>query len=277
MRQGLTAMLATAVLGVLGASGAMAADMAVSAPIYAKAPAIVMDPWSGWYLGASAGGRWNKDTWTGTGFELPAFPLILNGRDNPHDFNTSSGRIGIYGGYNWRIQQKWVVGVEGDFAWASNKQASVGSIPGLIVATPDTVRVKDTWDGGLRGRLGYLVAPTVLLYGTGGVSWMNSEASITCSGTGRTSWCDGTNNTNSRTDSVSKAVVGWTLGAGIETMIMSHWMLRGEYRYADYGGYHATLLRGGGPAAFPNDTVVDADIKNRTHTALVGLAYKFGQ
>ena len=57
---------------------------------------------------------------------------------------------------------------------------------------------------------------------------------------------------------------------------MPHWLLRGEYRYTSYAGYHATLLRGGSVGT-GNADVVDADINNRTHTVLVGLAYKFGK
>ena len=256
---------------------ASAADLPVKTPMYSKAPAIAADPWTGWYLGASVGGRWNKDTWSAAGFQIPADPFDLTSRDNPHDFTSSSGRFGLYGGYNWRVRQMWVVGLEADFAWASNKSSSAG-IPGLnAIFTPsDTVQMKDTWDGGVRGRLGYLITPTMLLFGTNGVSWMKSEASVTC-GTSP-SLCSGTNNTLHRTDSASKTVVGWTLGAGLEAVVMPNWLLRGEYRYSSYAGYHATLLQGGG-AGGPgsNVDVVDADIKNRTHTVLVGLAYKFGQ
>jgi outer membrane immunogenic protein len=167
----------------------------------------------------------------------------------------------------------WIVGLEADFAWASNKNTNAG-IPGLFAADlqTDSTQVKDTWDGGLRGRLGYLITPTTLIFGTGGVSWMTSQASVTCNS--NTGWCGGTNATTNRTDSVSKTVAGWTLGAGIEGVIMPNWLLRGEYRYASYSGYHATLLQGGNG----NSDVVDADIgRIRTNTVLLGLAYKFGR
>ena len=254
-------------------NSASAADMPVKAPLV---PVIAADPWTGWYLGASAGGRFNKDTWTGTGFEIPALAALLSNRDNPHDFNSTSARLGLYGGYNWRVQQMWVVGLEADIAWANNKKTSAGSIPGLITATTDSVEMKDGWDGGLRARLGYLITPSTLLFGTGGVSWMNSEASVSCAGSTITSLCTGPNIATFRTDSVSKIVVGWTFGGGLETIVMPNWLLRGEYRYSSYAGYHATLLQGGA-GSIGNIDVVDADIgRIRTHTALIGLAYKFG-
>lgn len=241
-----------------------------------KAPAIMADPWTGWYLGASAGGRFNKDTWTGTGFDIPAVPALLTSRDNPHDFSSTSARLGLYGGYNWRVQQMWVVGLEADIAWANNKKTSAGSIPGLITATTDSVEMKDGWDGGLRARLGYLITPSTLLFGTGGVSWMKSEPSISCAGIAIFSWCTGSNIATFRTDSVSKTAVGWTLGGGIETIVMPNWLLRGEYRYTSYAGYQAILLANGSAGSGIIDTVT-ADIKTRTQTVLVGLAYKFGQ
>ena len=275
MKKFVTVAAAIAALGFAGA--ASAADLPVKA---VQAPVIAPDLWTGFYLGLSAGGRWNKDPWTATGFEIPAVPTFVTGRDNPHDFTSSSGRFGLYGGYNWRIQQMWVVGLEADVAWARNKSSNAG-IPGLIglpggFGQGDTTQVKDSWDAGIRARAGYLITPTTLLYATGGVSWMKSEASLTCSTAGPpASWCTGTNQTSGRTDTASKTVVGWTLGGGIEGVIAPNWLLRGEYRYTNYQGYHVTLMQGGG--ALPNIDVVDADIgRIRTHTALIGLAYRFG-
>ena len=269
MRQIMTVLLSAAAVSIACAPAVLAADMPL------KAPVIAADPWTGWYLGASAGGRFNKDTWTGTGFDNPAAPALLTSRDNPHDFSSTSARLGLYGGYNWRVQQMWVVGLEADIAWANNKTSAAG-IPGLATTTPDSVAIKDSWDGGLRARLGYLIAPSTLLFGTGGVSWMKSEPSISCAGIGGFSWCSGSNIATFRTDSVSKTAVGWTLGGGLETIVMPNWLLRGEYRYTSYAGYQATLLANGSAGGGTSDTVT-TDIKTRTQTFLVGLAYKFGQ
>jgi outer membrane immunogenic protein len=274
MRQIMVVSLSAAALNIACAPVVLAADMPVKAPAYATAPAFVADPWTGWYLGGSAGARFNKDTWTGTGFEIPVLPALFSGRDNPHDFNSTSARFGLYGGYNWRVQQMWVVGVEADIAWTNSRKTSASGIPGLVTATTDSVGVKDGWDGGLRARLGYLITPSTLLFGTGGVSWMNSEASVSCGGTIITSLCTGSNIATLRTDTVSKTMVGWTVGGGAETVVMRNWLLRGEYRYTGYAGYHATFLANGGPGAID---AVEADVKTHTQTVLVGLAYRFGQ
>lgn len=275
--------LAASVAILASGPGALAADLPATSSNYTKAPVIAIDPWTGLYLGASAGGRWNRDPWTTTSVGIPATPPgFLNSDDNPHEFKTGSARLGLYGGYNRRILQTWVVGLEGDLAWANDKTSAAG-VPGLPNIPPpfaprssDLVQMKDQWDGSLRGRFGYLVAPATLLYGTGGVSWMQSQASVTCAGLA--SWCSGTNLSTGRTNTVGKTVVGWTLGAGLEVVVMPNWLLRGEYRYSSYGGYHATLLQGGSLGPTGNSDVVDADIgRIRTQTVLVGLAYRFGE
>ena len=65
-----------------------------------------------------------------------------------------------------------------------NKNTSVGSIPGFFVPSFDSVQMKDRRDGGLTAPVSATRSPpTMLLYGTGGASWMKSQASITRSGT----------------------------------------------------------------------------------------------
>ena len=36
-------------------------------------------------------------------------------------------------------------------------------------------------------------------------------------------------------------LVGWTIGGGIEAALTRNWLLRGEYRYADYGTQSYTV------------------------------------
>ncbi len=101
MRKFIGLSLTASVAILAGGPGALAADMPATASNYTKAPAIVADPWTGSYLGASSGGRWNRDTWTTTGVSIPATPPgFLNSDDNPHDFKSGSARLGLYAGYN---------------------------------------------------------------------------------------------------------------------------------------------------------------------------------
>ena len=58
-------------------------------------------------------------------------------------------------------------------------------------------------------------------------------------------------------------------------MLWSNWLTRIEYRYADYGTFSYTLFPGVGACGVSCDTI-NAETTLRTHTVLVGFAYKFG-
>jgi outer membrane immunogenic protein len=59
---------------------------------------------------------------------------------------------------------------------------------------------------------------------------------------------------------------GWTVGGGIEKMLSDRWLIRGEYRYGDYGTWTSTF--GGTP-------IIVKSFDLATHTAFVGFAKKF--
>ena len=68
-------------------------------------------------------------------------------------------------------------------------------------------------------------------------------------------------------------LTGWTIGGGIEQKFGS-WLLRGEYRYSDYGSVDGVLFAGQ-PVIDPGADAVHYSVSVRTHTATLGLAYKF--
>jgi outer membrane immunogenic protein len=74
----------------------------------------------------------------------------------------------------------------------------------------------------------------------------------------------------SETFSTTKA--GWTVGGGVEAAFWGNWLGRAEYRYADYGSIGHTFFTG-------NSSAIPFSMSEslRTHTVLVGLAYKFEQ
>jgi hypothetical protein len=104
-------------IAALIAGPAIAADM--------PAPAPVVDSWTGFYVGASLGGRFTDSNWTTTclsvgapgGVGCPVNLIAQNGSrlplSNPSAFASATLRPSIYLGYNWQIAN-WVVGVEGD-------------------------------------------------------------------------------------------------------------------------------------------------------------------
>ena len=225
--------------------------------------------WSGTYGGVSLGGRTVEADWTTTAADPPN---PVDTTTNTASYNSTAARIGGFLGYNWEVAPTWIAGVEVDLGYANNNKTNAG-IPGTygpVIGSPtaaalanDSTSVKATWDGSLRGRIGALVTPAALVYLTGGVAWQNVEVSASCRGSGF-GWCSLVHapqtNTSTRT--------GWTLGGGVEGTISKDWQWRAEYRYADFGSKSETFFAG------PLDAVT-ADVKIRTHTAIVGLVFKF--
>src|SRR5262249_43981676 len=131
-------------------------------------------------------------------------------------------RVSGYAGYNWQVAPLWVTGIEGDFGWARNKD-TVARIPGLgVTGGGSFAEVKGTWDASVRGRAGYLVTPTVLAYATGGAAFQRIEAIATCPAD--TTVCNPAVGTQSFSNAQDR--IGWTVGAGLETMLAGHWMAR---------------------------------------------------
>ncbi|SRR5712691_8431367 len=242
-----------------GAS-ALAADMPAKAAVYKATPAP-NDPWTGFYAGGSIGARWSEVDWRTVFFAGGGGATSVG---NPAHLGNTSLRVGGYIGYNWMVAPTWLAGLEADIAWGDNKKTHTpwpGS-PFLASAGHDFITTKLDWDGSLRGRLGVLINPSSLLYATAGVAWQHVKTSATCDGTVPSS-CGSPG--FSESSSTTKA--GFTVGGGAEAMLSKNWFGRVEYRYADFG--HVTnRLSGSGQSFIANVNVM-------THTALLGLAYKY--
>ncbi len=266
----------------LCSASVFAADMPVKAPVYKPIAAPPAYSWTGLYVGGSIGGRWADPVWTTTCLApmvgAPCFDPARLAFNNPASFKSTSLRGSIYGGYNWQLDPMWVVGIESDVGFARN-QRTIADIPGAelaIFAPGDTSTIKESWDAGIRGRLGYLINPTVLLFATGGATWTRLEASAFC-GTpfAAGGFCTPGFSFFGTTSTLSKTLTGWTAGGGIEWMLAPQWLVRGEYRYADYGKLSGTFFPGFNGAVV-NGEAIAAEVKLKTHTVLFGIAYRFG-
>jgi outer membrane immunogenic protein len=257
-------------------AGADAADTAAApirkAAIY-KAPPVAPASWKGFYLGLDGGLRSTRTDVTTTSAFVDGVPTDLANFATSAPLNKSSFRFGPYAGYNWQVAPHWVVGIEGDWGWA-NRTASLPGFPftpGFVTSgiATDALSVKTAWDASARGRIGHLVTPAVLAYMTGGAAWLHYEVTSACPGL-----CALPLFSLSPaiiTSSATKA--GWTIGGGVESLWWGGWLARAEYRYADFGTESFTLTRTGG--GLITSVVDNFDVKIRTHTATVGLAYKF--
>jgi outer membrane immunogenic protein len=252
-----------------GIGAAEAADL--GARPYAKAPAAAMaESWTGFYLGADVGARWSDTTWTSTALEDPVVPVasVRLRQGNPANFNSTSFRGGGYAGYNWQVSPSWVIGIEGDVAWADNKKTLAG-VPGTWLASDsaflvaiDSSTVKLGWDASIRGRVGWLLSPGVMLFGTGGVAWQDVSLNANCMRRGP--WC-----ILDRTETFNKVATGWTVGGGVEAKVWTNWLARAEYRFADFGHVDHEFFPQTIDSVFMNQSV-------KTHAVSVGLAYQFG-
>ena len=72
------------------------------------------------------------------------------------------------------------------------------------------------WDASVRGRIGYLVKPDLLVYGTGGIAWQSIDVSGTCENTLSDPTCLLSPPFGAKTQTDRSILTGWTLGAGIE-------------------------------------------------------------
>jgi outer membrane immunogenic protein len=216
---------APALVGGIGA--ASAADVA---PYY-RAPPVVVPyyNWNGFYIGANVGGAWsnNDALWS----PLPASAAF---GDFPIAGNTggSSAIGGFQAGYNWQFAPTWVVGLEADWAWAKTG----GGFTQPLVINPGGVAVPGSfttmgstldWVSSLRARLGYLVLPNLMAYGTVGGAWGKIDYTASNFAPAMPPYATST--------AFSNTQGGWVAGGGLEWMITNNWLLRAEYLYYSLG------------------------------------------
>ena len=96
--------------------------------------------------------------------------------------------------------------------------------------------------------------PNLLAYGTGGVAFQRVEANLTCSFAGP--WCFPPVATDIRNETQADTLKGWTVGGGLEWLAHGHWLVRGEYRYADLGNFSPIFYEGTPDVVFTDIHVV---------------------
>ena len=126
----------------------------------------------------------------------------------------------------------------------------------------------------MRARLGYLITPDVLLYGTGGIAWQDFETSGTCQHSFEDPFCLALPGDAFSTIQDRVVRTGWTVGGGLETHIFRNWLLRTEYRYSHFGTW-SDVFNFTGPGEPPGFETYRYQLRTSTQIATVGLAYKF--
>jgi outer membrane immunogenic protein len=228
----LLVLLAVSIAAVASIDTGSAADLGPRP--YSNAP-VYFQPgydWTGIYIGANVGFGLGQSSDTSA---LSAGPVLFS------DTNRSK-MDGVVGGaqigYNWQMQN-WLWGVESDFQGTGQRSthsftcpsgvctAFVGVPPVLLPgpALPVSLTQQLDWFGTVRLRGGFLMSPNVLLYATGGLAYGQVNSHSTLVGT--------------TTSSIIRP--GWTVGAGIEGVIVGDWTAKLEYLYVDLGRVSDTL------------------------------------
>jgi outer membrane immunogenic protein len=189
----------------------------------------IHNSWNGFYIGAGVGGG----------------AMVTDVKENSW-FGSSNfdgiGGEGAFGtvsvGFDRQIRPRWVLGVFADYDFGSGVSTDV-STHSWFGSSHSSIDQTYAWAVG--GRLGYLVNPATLVYGTGGYT----ETELKSLGD-------------------SQKFTGWFAGAGIETMLRDHWSLKLEYRFSQFDD-----------VKFGNDCF-GLSVEPSEQTARLVLSYKFG-
>jgi outer membrane immunogenic protein len=142
----------------------------------------------------------------------------------------------ILAGYNWRIAPRWVIG------------ADIGTAPGI-----SATEFRVDWTEAAHGRVGYLLTPATLLYGS--VGWFGTGFRTTA--------------LSDRVTVPSQRLDALEVGAGVDTALDDHWAVRFEYQYGFAQTIHDVTL-----AVATGPIVVDA--RPQLQSAQAGVVYMFG-
>jgi len=207
--------------------GLLTAFMFVSSICAAKAQPAPVFNWSGYYAGVHIGYGGGDSRWTSRPVDV--------------EFSTEGMIGGVTVGRNWQMSDVSVVlGLEADVSAA--KVSGISYLPCSATGCTPELQVLSTF----RGRFG-VVRNRTLFYGTGGLAigvfnYVSPAAPM----------------------DIVRGEVGWTVGAGIESLLGRNWSWKAEYLYIEFG--QSNLL-------FVSNRVY-SDF-NATHIGRFGVNYRW--
>ncbi|ARN81107.1 outer membrane protein [Methylocystis bryophila] len=278
-------LLSATALSLALTASAFAADLPIN-----KGPAIIPPPppptWTGFYVGLNAGGTFsNSQSITIVSSPIADFPnpatgvswagMAAFGATGILPAGSNGGFIGGGQiGYNYqfdagRFGSSWLIGLEADIQGVASSKSTasafseVGPFPFVGASEVHTTSISSSrsldYIGTVRGRLGFLVSPILLVYGTGGLAYggVSGSTSIAqfnndCSATPVPGAC--VQPAAATSGSHSNTLVGWTAGGGLEWMFLPNWSAKVEYLYYDLG----TTTWGNGALAYNSGSLVAA-------------------
>jgi outer membrane immunogenic protein len=277
------AFVSTIVASALVAGSALAADLpSKKAPPYIPPPPPPL--WTGFYVGLNAGGTWaNQNSFDVV--SAPSTPAVaaigLAGlATGVIPVGNSGGFIGGGQiGYNFQFANSFVAGVEADIQGVAGSNGdsgagltTAGAFSGGTAVSFTTATRRLDYLGTVRGRIGYLFTPTLLLYGTGGLAYGGVNAAFNVAQVGVAGNAVGFAGFGGSSFSDTRA--GWTAGGGVEWMFMPNWSAKVEYLYYDLGSVtqSAALVAVAPPIAYATS---QASTRFNGHIVRAGVNYHF--
>jgi outer membrane immunogenic protein len=238
-----------------------AADM----PAYNRAPVPIFN-WTGIYAGGDIGiaSTTSNAVWNPISTSAIPFGVMQVGSGT----GGASFAGGAVVGYNWQFANAWVAGVEVD--WTGMKAGSgltqpwLANTGGVVPGGFTTLSSELEWTASVLGRLGYLIRPSFLEYGTVGVAWGNIQYRANSINTA-SGYATGAAFSNTET--------GWVGGVGFEWSPFASYGLLLRVEYLNYGfkGVQTTSTANGFPA-IPSSYAWSSP---NVSLGRIGASYKF--
>ncbi|MGC2833872.1 MAG: carbohydrate porin [Methylocella sp.] len=245
------------VLPLLAAVTAIVSGSAFAADLTAPPPAFT---WTGFYLGANAGGVLSpgNPAFQSQGFGSSAFDLPANG-------GAKAGFTGGFqAGYNYQIGSL-VPGFETDFNYLGNCRDGTFAAPPayapLGIGSYTLSGGCSHYSGTMRGRLGYAF-DRALLYATAGIAYGGNRdpGAVALNPPAPGNYFAAGASHSARTK--------YVFGAGLEYALSDHWFARAEYLYVNLGRIDQFFENGAG-LGFTSSQF------NQNHIFRMGLDYGF--
>ena len=245
-----------ATLLALGMTGATAEEMAVppSQFITGRVPYLA---WTGFYVGINGGFAWGNSSVAFAANDAAALAGTCGGGGAPGpkgqcinsvDFRRDGPIVGGQFGYNWQVNSHWLIGAEADYQWSNldgsvNAPFRLGGVGATNMVASQTVESFGT----VRARAGVLLAPPLLLYGTGGFAFGQVHENLRVPAVATSGLSAGgfsyacTVGTACFAGSASQIQLGWSAGAGAEYAITTNLIFRTELLYVHLSAPTATV------------------------------------
>jgi outer membrane immunogenic protein len=244
-------LLTTVAAIALTSSAVRAADLGIRR--YAPPP-LPLNSWTGFYFGVNGGFGGDRYEYP---FSVGAIPALGLGPVSGTSTLNSSGFFGgVQAGYNWQFAPAWVAGVETDFDLADVEGKATTNTTSPTAS--GSIGTRLDWFGTVRGRVGFLVTPSALVYATGGWAYGHTTSSANAAALGLSVGA-----------SVGKNQNGWAAGGGLEYALNQRLSFKTEYLFVDLG---SSTIASGVSAGVP----FTLGEKTTAHTVKAGLNLKLG-